>query len=135
MDNVRRNEPPMPEPLAYFLTWGTYGTWLPGDERGWTKYGKGWQRPAPIRELEAAALMTDDACRLDREQRQLVERTIAEVCRHRGWHLHAVNCRSNHLHVVVTSGRAPKVVRSQLESMVYATAQGTRSRPPRLGYS
>jgi hypothetical protein len=22
------------EPLAYFLTWTTYGTWLPGDERG-----------------------------------------------------------------------------------------------------
>ena len=26
-------EPPLPEPLAYFLTWPTYGTWLPGDER------------------------------------------------------------------------------------------------------
>ena len=23
-----------PEPLAYLLTWTTYGTWLPGDERG-----------------------------------------------------------------------------------------------------
>jgi hypothetical protein len=26
---------PMNEPLAYYLTWTTYGTWLPGDERGW----------------------------------------------------------------------------------------------------
>ena len=25
------------EPLAYFLTWTTYGTWLPGDERGWSR--------------------------------------------------------------------------------------------------
>ena len=25
------------EPLAYFLTWTTYGTWLPGDERGWNR--------------------------------------------------------------------------------------------------
>ncbi|MCA9109357.1 MAG: hypothetical protein KDA52_05390 [Planctomycetaceae bacterium] len=25
----------MSEPLAFFLTWTTYGTWLPGDERGW----------------------------------------------------------------------------------------------------
>ena len=24
---------PLPEPLAYFLTWPTYGTWLPGDAR------------------------------------------------------------------------------------------------------
>ena len=22
------------EPIAYFITWTTYGTWLPGDERG-----------------------------------------------------------------------------------------------------
>ncbi len=34
MARGRENEPPMPEPLAYFLTWPTYGTWLPGDERG-----------------------------------------------------------------------------------------------------
>jgi hypothetical protein len=26
---------PMDEPLAYFLTWTAYGSWLPGDERGW----------------------------------------------------------------------------------------------------
>jgi hypothetical protein len=25
---------PKADPLAYFLTWTTYGTWLPGDERG-----------------------------------------------------------------------------------------------------
>jgi hypothetical protein len=34
----RECEPPMPEALAYFLTWTTYGTWLPGDERGWVQY-------------------------------------------------------------------------------------------------
>ena len=28
------------EPLAYFLTWTTYGTWLPGDERGWNRKGE-----------------------------------------------------------------------------------------------
>ena len=27
----------MDEPLAYFLTWTTYGTWLPGDGRGWVE--------------------------------------------------------------------------------------------------
>ena len=30
----------MQPPLAYFLTWTTYGTWLPGDERGWIEAGK-----------------------------------------------------------------------------------------------
>ena len=40
MRSTRRRdcEPPLPEPLAYFLTWPTYGTWLPGDERGWVEY-------------------------------------------------------------------------------------------------
>jgi hypothetical protein len=27
--------PDQADPIAYFLTWTTYGTWLPGDERGW----------------------------------------------------------------------------------------------------
>jgi hypothetical protein len=27
-------------PLAYFLIWTTYGTWLPGDERGWNRKGE-----------------------------------------------------------------------------------------------
>ena len=74
----------MPEPLAYFLTWPTYGTWLPGDERGWVKYRRGMQAPDPIRKREAAARMTEDACRLDGDQRQLVESTIAEHCDTRG---------------------------------------------------
>jgi REP element-mobilizing transposase RayT len=112
----RPNEPPLPDALAYFLTWATYGTWLPGDERGWVEYRKGWQPPNPVRKLEAEALMTEDACILDPEQRDLVERTIAEHCRIRGWELHAVNCRSNHLHVVVTADRPPKQVRAQFKA-------------------
>ena len=71
----------MDDPLGLFLTWGTYGTWLPGDSRGWTEYGRGWQLPDPIRELEAAAIMTDDACVLSSEQRKTVESQIDETCR------------------------------------------------------
>ena len=49
-------EPPLPEPLADFLTWPTYGTWLPGDRRGWVEYRHGWQLPrshSPKRGAEA----------------------------------------------------------------------------------
>ncbi len=116
MARGRETEPPMPEPLAYFLTWPTYGTWLPGDERGWIQYGRGWQLPDAVRKLEAEARMTEDACRFDGEQRNVVERQIAETCNVRGWELHAVNCRSNHVHVVVTAGQAPKIVRNQLKA-------------------
>lgn len=91
------------DPVGYYLTWRTYGTWLPGDVRGWVKYHGGWQPADPIREREAKAHMTEDACTLTPEQRGVVERQIAETCAHRGWTLHAINCRSNHVHVVVTA--------------------------------
>ena len=38
MGQATDNRPPLPDPLAYFLTWSTYGTWLPGDERGWIEH-------------------------------------------------------------------------------------------------
>ncbi len=116
MGHGRENEAPMPEPIAYFLTWTTYGTWLPGDDRGWVEYGHGWHPPDMARELEARARMNEDACRLDGEQRVVVECQIAETCNLRGWELHAVNCRSNHVHVVVTATQAPRVFRNQLKA-------------------
>ncbi len=113
---TRENEPPLPDPIAYFVTWAFYGTWLPGDGRGWIDYGHGWQMPAPMRELEAAAMMTEDACCLDIDERIAVHEQIAETCAHRGWSLHAVNCRTNHCHVVLTAPVKPEQVRSQLKS-------------------
>src|SRR5215208_5502449 len=89
-------------PLAYFLTWTTYGTWLPGDDRGWTKRGKGQQLPDFYRMFASALRMTEDAIVLSPQQRLAVEETIREHCRIRGWTLHAVNCRTNHVHVVFT---------------------------------
>jgi REP element-mobilizing transposase RayT len=102
--------------LAYFLTWPTYGTWLPGDERSWVEYRHGWQLPDPVRKLEAEARMTEGACVLDAEQRRLVEDTIADHCGKRGWQLHEVNCRTNHLHIVVSANRHPDQVRVQFKA-------------------
>jgi len=115
-NTARECEPALPEALAYFLTWPTYGTWLPGDERGWVQYRRGMRLPDPILKREAAARMTEDACCLNAEQRRLVETTIADHCRVRGWTLYAVNCRSNHVHVVVAANRDPKEVREQFKA-------------------
>lgn len=90
--------------IAFFSTWTTYGTWLPGDTRGWFKSGRGLQEPDAIRLFAATLLMTESAIRLDTVQRALVERTIAEHCRIRNWELHAVACRTNHVHVLVSAG-------------------------------
>jgi hypothetical protein len=46
----------------------------------------------------------------------VVEQTIADHCRIRGWHLHVVNCRSNHVHVVVTAPVSPQKVEEQFKA-------------------
>jgi REP element-mobilizing transposase RayT len=107
----------MDDPIGFFLTWATYGTWMPGDSRGWIEYRHGWQLPDAALELEAAARMTEDACRLSHEQRKAVEDQISKTCFHRRWHLHAVNCRTNHLHVVVSAPDVdPKTIRTHLKA-------------------
>lgn len=108
------------DPIAFFLTWVTYGTWLPGDARGWVEYKHGWQLPSRDLEADCESRMSEDAIRLAPDQRQAVEDQIKETCQHRGWHLHAVNCRSNHVHAVVSAGETPpKKIRSDLKA--YAT--------------
>ena len=107
----------MDDPIAYFLTWATYGTWLPGDPRGWVAYQRGWALPEPVLELESRARMTEDACILSPAERAAVESQIAETCRVRGWTLHAVNCRTNHVHVVLSAPETkPKKIRSDLKA-------------------
>lgn len=105
-------------PLAYFITWTTYGTWLPGDDRWWQRKGIGSQQPPNKLTLDSAReKMKESAFLMNPEQRTVVERTIKKHCQVRGWKLHAVNARSNHVHVVVTaSGYRPELVRDQFKS-------------------
>ena len=35
---------------TYFITWTTYGTWLPGDARGWRKRQAGYRISQPLLE-------------------------------------------------------------------------------------
>ena len=117
--------------LAYFITWTCYGTHLPGDERGWTKWQQGNQIFQPQLEQWCRSQMSDTAVMLDVSDREIVEQVIHDHCAIRAWKLHAVNCRSNHCHVVVT---APNVdgeqVRDQFKSWAtlklkaYQLAQG-----------
>lgn len=86
---------PMRDPLAYFLTWTTYGTWLPGDQRGWVKEGEGFQVPDWKAEHEARRKLAEEPFHLTAAQREVVEATIVRHCEIRGWHLFAKACRTN----------------------------------------
>ena len=103
--------------LAFFITWTIYGTWLPGDQRGWAKK-KVWgvQQPNPELEQACRERMTDDAVILTWEQRQMVDAVIVEHCRIRRWTLHARNVRTNHAHVVITANCDGETVREQLKA-------------------
>ena len=106
------------EPLAYFLTWTTYGTWLPGDGRGWNRKDEAEIQPANVLFLEMARLeMKEPEFRLSVAHRRIVEETVRDHCCKRDWHLHTVNARSNHVHVVVTAaGYKPEIVRDQFKA-------------------
>lgn len=112
------------EPSTYFVTFTCYGTWLHGDERGSIdRSHNDWQTPLlePDEERERREFerLKHSAVTLGPAQRLIVHRTIEEVCQHRGWRLHALNVRSNHLHVVVTANRTGNRVRNDFKS--YAT--------------
>ena len=83
---------------------------------GWVGYRHGWQLPDPARKRKAQARLTEDACLLDQDQHRLVELTIADHCRVRGWTLYTVNCRSNRVHVIVAGDREPKEIREQFKA-------------------
>jgi REP element-mobilizing transposase RayT len=124
--------------IAFFSTWTTYGTWLPGDDRGWFDGGRGWRDPDQRRAFASKLLMAADAVTLTPAQRQLVELVIAEHSAFRGWGLHAVNCRTNHVHVVVSAGDSPLALpRAQYKAWStrrlkeQATATGN---PPRMNW-
>jgi len=105
------------DPVAFFFTVSTYGVWLPGDPRGWVDYKMGWQLPDPIKELEAKARMTESSVILNEHSRKLVEKQILETCAFRNWILHAANCRSNHMHFVISGSEvAPKMIRSAIKA-------------------
>jgi REP element-mobilizing transposase RayT len=113
-------------PLAYFITFRSYGTWLPGDERGWVDlnhnvFGTPYRPPSSSRQVTAENRLRHAAIDFRAEERSAVDRAIRRVCEHRHWPLHAVNVRSNHVHVVVSGGTPPEHIMNALKSW------GTRS--------
>jgi REP element-mobilizing transposase RayT len=103
--------------LAYHIVWTTYGTWLPGDIRGWVKKRIwGIQEPDPKTEQSARDGMAEPPVLLTPEQQAIVRETILKHCSIRGWHIHASNVRTNHVHLVVTADCNWEVVRDQLKA-------------------
>ena len=122
----------MSDPLAYHITWRTYGTRLPGDAQGWVKHKMlGIREGSAPLEKHAKGLMTQESVALSASQRAIVEATIREHCRIRGWTLHAVNVRSNHVHVVVSTEIHPDQVMTQFKAWCSRRLNETAGNPPK----
>jgi REP element-mobilizing transposase RayT len=99
----------------WLLTWRTYGTWLPGDERGFVDPVLDEQGHRVIHNLPGTPIDADNprlhkysqeilrgpAVYLTREQAAALLEQFQETARHRGWELLAVSILPNHVHLIV----------------------------------
>jgi REP element-mobilizing transposase RayT len=113
----------MPIPLAYFITWGTYGARLHGDPRGTVarshnEYGD------PIIEDDHEmwdqmnANLKYDPIFFDKQQMRFVESTIPAICERGYWTHHTDATGPDHVHIVLTSDHDPKIIRKLLKRWI-----------------
>ena len=107
-------------PLAYFITFTTYGTWLPGSAKGSVDdehngYGMAFVEADAERERQAREAMTQAAYGMSAAEREIACNAMVELAKEKGWDLLALHVRSNHAHVVLSAERDPKRLRSELK--------------------
>lgn len=105
------------EPLAFFITWTVYGTFLQGDVRGWRKRRKGPQQPQPRMAEWRRERLLHPIVLLSQDDREAVNAECQRLSDFRQWKLWIANARSNHVHAVVSApGFAGDKVRDQLKA-------------------
>jgi REP element-mobilizing transposase RayT len=127
MSNLNENWDDNEFPLAYLITFRTFGTWLHGDERGSVdrheKNIYGTPDIKPNSKLKDGMLerINQPSFLLDARGRIIVERSVRQVCENRKYFMHAVNARSNHVHTVISAEQGPEKIINTLKS--YATRE------------
>ena len=98
----------MGTPLGYFLTWTTYGTWLPGDDRTWwDKHDTTPQMPDPELQSVARGQMKERPVFLEPTDRDTAAKAMHAICARHQWTVHALEVRRSHVHAVVSAGDMP----------------------------
>jgi len=112
-------------PIAYLITFRTFGTWLHGDQRRSIRRTRKHKDATKVIDINIplkermAEEMNSRPVVLDRRQRKAVEEAIRQLCRDRGYVLYALNVRSNHVHIVIGVRAKPERVADALKA--YAT--------------
>ena len=102
-------------PLAYFISFRSYGTWLHGDLRGsidrfHNRYGDPYLPPNEGWQHHNHKQLKTDPFTLGPREQGAVQKAIRETCSIRKWDLQAFNVRTNHVHTIVTANRKPSLV-------------------------
>jgi REP element-mobilizing transposase RayT len=110
-------------PLAYHITWGTYGTRLHGDGRG-TVWRAQNEFEAPIvgrhdhwERLERTLLRFPPVV-LTLEQRRSIEDFFLPLCERGGWHPIAIAAAPDHVHCMVRATQLGREVRRWMKTFV-----------------
>jgi|ERR1019366_1175343 REP element-mobilizing transposase RayT len=108
-------------PLAFFITFSTYGAWLHGRDVGsidksHNKVGTPFLPPDEGRERLESSNLREAPYLLDDDRRSVVLQTILEVARHRRWKIWACHVRTTHVHVVVSADAKPEKVMSDFKA-------------------
>ena len=95
-------------PLAYFISFRAYGTWLHGDARGSidrfnNRYKSPYIRPNDKWQQHNQQLLRRPPLTLRTAHRKAVKSAIRDTCNRRKWFLQAINVRTNHVHTVVSA--------------------------------
>lgn len=103
-------------PLAYHITWGTYGTRLHGDRRGTVdRIHNQFKAPIvnfePERWEEEVSNLKFPPVRLTREQRLCAESLIPAICVRGHWEYLACAAAPDHIHLLLKSTFDPQVIR------------------------
>jgi REP element-mobilizing transposase RayT len=111
----------MDYPLAYLITFTTYGVWLHGDIRGsvdkeHNKYGDDFLPRTESFERQDRKFLKNDAVLLAENDRNIVLNAILSQCSFRGWFAYAIHVRSNHIHIVVSAAEKPEKIMSTFKS-------------------
>ncbi len=109
------------DPLAYMLTFHTYGTWHPGDDRGsvsasQNQYGAPLLPRSPRLVDSCQSRQVAESVYLDAAARAVVQGSISEACAFRQWPLLAINVRTNHVHLVVRPRASKEKMLATLKS-------------------
>jgi REP element-mobilizing transposase RayT len=95
----------MPEITAYMATWTTYGTWLPGDERGYVN-NKGQTLPGNKRLLQKnQERQKTPAVKLNKREKKIVQQVILAEAKKIGHEIIDLTVCTNHVHLLAKPHR------------------------------